>query len=248
MLRIENVTKKFDNGFIALESINLRVPSGEIVSIIGTSGCGKSTLIRIIAGLDFPTSGSVYINDRLIEQPHPQISIIFQEPRLMPWLKVWDNVQFGLHHLPKREKDKVTEEVITKVGLAEFSQLLPRELSGGMAQRVALARALVTKPAILLLDEPFSALDALTRIKQQEHLLKVWEYSRPTMILVTHDLEEALLLSTHIVVMQSHPGHIHRELKIDLPSPRKRTDVKFQYWKEQLFRDLDLPLTELSIK
>lgn len=245
MLQIENVTKQFQNEFTAIESINLQVNPGEILSIVGTSGCGKSTLLRIIAGLDSPTTGTVRIHHQLIKQPHPEIGIIFQEPRLMPWLSVWKNVQFGLSDIPKAEQEKVTEETIAKVGLSKFSQLLPRELSGGMAQRVAIARALVTKPSILLLDEPFSALDAFTRMKLQEHLLKIWQYNRPTMILVTHDIEEALVLSDRVIVMRSNPGHIHQKFTLALPRPRQRTELNFQRWKERLLNELDLSSNEL---
>ncbi|MBW4546885.1 MAG: ABC transporter ATP-binding protein [Symplocastrum torsivum CPER-KK1] len=247
MLQIEGVNKEFDNGFTALDSINLAVNYGEIISLVGTSGCGKSTLLRIISGLDFPTSGTVFIHNQLITAPHPEIGIIFQEARLMPWLSVQENVKFGLCHLPKSEQAKLTGDVLEKVGLTESSQLLPRELSGGMAQRVAIARALVTKPSLLLLDEPFSALDAFTRMKLQEHLLQIWEYDRPTLILVTHDIEEALVLSDRIIVMRGNPGHIHREFQLDLPRPRKRTDIRFQYWKEQLLAELDLSPTQQSL-
>ena len=247
MLQIENVTKQFDNGFTAVESINLQVNTGKIISIVGTSGCGKSTLLRIIAGLDYPTLGSVRIHNQLLEAPHPEVGIIFQEPRLMPWLNVWKNVQFGLASISKPEKDKITEETLSKVGLTKFSQLLPRELSGGMAQRVAIARALVTKPSILLLDEPFSALDAFTRMKLQEHLLKIWEYDRPTMILVTHDIEEALVLSDRIIVMRGSPGHIHQDFTLDLPRPRQRTEFNFQQWKERVLSELDLSSNEVLL-
>ena len=245
MLQLENVTKQFDNEFTAVESINLQVNTGKIISIIGTSGCGKSTLLRIIAGLDYPTSGSVRIHSQLLEAPHPEVGMIFQEPRLMPWLNVWKNVQFGLANVSKAEKDKITEEILGKVGLTKFSQLLPRELSGGMAQRVAIARALVTKPSILLLDEPFSALDAFTRMKLQEHLLKIWEYDRPTMILVTHDIEEALVLSDRIIVMRGSPGRIHQDFTLDLPRPRQRTELNFQHWKKRVLNELDLSSNEL---
>jgi len=247
MLQIEGIDKEFDNGFTALDAINLAVNYGEIISLVGTSGCGKSTLLRIISGLDFPTSGTVFIHNQLITAPHPEIGIIFQEARLMPWLSVQENVKFGLWHLPKSEQEKLTGDVLAKVGLTESSQLLPRELSGGMAQRVAIARALVTKPSILLLDEPFSALDAFTRMKLQEHLLQIWEYDRPTLILVTHDIEEALVLSDRVIVMRGNPGHIHREFQLDLPRPRKRTDIRFQYWKEQLLAELDLSPTQQSL-
>lgn len=240
MLHIENVYKQFRNGFLALEAIDLHVNAGEIVSIVGTSGCGKSTLLRIIAGLDSPSVGWVEIDHEPITVPHPDVGIIFQEPRLMPWLTVEQNVQFGLAHLPKAERQERSHVVLERVGLSQFRQALPHQLSGGMAQRAAIARALVTQPSILLLDEPFSALDAFTRVKLQDHLLKIWDYDRPTMILVTHDVEEALVLSDRIIVMRGHPGHIHQDLTVPLARPRKRTDAAFQQWKESLLNALDL--------
>ncbi len=240
MLLIEGLHKRFSNGFVGLESINLTINKTEIVSLIGTSGCGKSTILRIIAGLDCPTSGTVRIDHQLINQPHPDINIIFQEARLMPWLTVWENIQFGLQHLSRSRRNLLTGEIITKVGLTEFAQLLPRQLSGGMSQRVAIARALVTQPSILLLDEPFSALDAFTRLNLQDHLLQIWNYDHPTMILVTHDVEEALILSDRVIVLRGNPGRIHQEFAIDLPRPRRRTDQHLQYWKEQLLDALDL--------
>ena len=240
MLLIEELHKRFSNGFIGLGAIDLTVNRSEIISLIGTSGCGKSTILRIIAGLSFPSSGTVRIDDQIITKPHPEISIIFQESRLMPWLTVWENIQFGLQHLPKTQRNLLTGEIIEKVGLTQFAKALPKELSGGMAQRVAIARALVTNPSILLLDEPFSALDAFTRLSLQDHLLQIWEYDRPTMILVTHDVEEALMLSDRVIVMRGNPGRIHQEFAIDLPRPRRRTDSHLQYWKEQLLEALDL--------
>ncbi len=267
MLRIENVGRQFANGFIALDSINLPINQGEIVSLVGTSGCGKSTLLRIIAGLDSPTTGQVFIDHELITHPHPEIGIIFQEPRLMPWLTVRQNVQFGLEtlqddersclqepfrptnpkNLQKIENDRLVDLMLERVGLIGFANALPRQLSGGMAQRVAIARALVTKPSILLLDEPFSALDAFIRTKLQNHLLKIWEYDRPTLILVTHDVEEALALSDRVIVLRSNPGRIHEEFVIDLPRPRKRTELPFQQWKEVLLNTLDLSAEESSL-
>jgi sulfonate transport system ATP-binding protein len=241
MLRVENVHKQFNNGFWALEAVNLEIKPGEIVSLVGTSGCGKSTLLRIISGLDFPSIGSVFIDHEPVTAPHPEIGVIFQEPRLMPWLNVRDNIKFGLKHDVSRET--TIAATLQKVGLAEFADALPRQLSGGMAQRVSIARALITEPSILLLDEPFSALDAFTRTKLQDHLLHIWEYDRPTMLLVTHDIEEALVLSDRIIVMRSNPGRIHREFALDLPRPRKRTDANLQVWKERLLDELDLSLT-----
>jgi sulfonate transport system ATP-binding protein len=240
MLRVENVYKQFDNGFLALDAINLEVHPGEIVSLVGTSGCGKSTLLRIILGLDFPSEGDVWIDNEPIAAPHPEIGMIFQEPRLMPWLTVKDNVRFGLEQAADSAAAIAT--TLTKVGLADFADALPRQLSGGMAQRVAIARALITQPSILLLDEPFSALDAFTRTKLQDHLLHIWKYDCPTMLLVTHDIEEALVLSDRIIVMRSNPGRIHREFVLDLPRPRKRTDTNLQQWKERLLNELDLSL------
>jgi len=242
MLLIEGLHKRFRNGFVGLESVDLSVNKTEIVSLIGTSGCGKSTILRIIAGLDFPTRGTVRIDEQIITKPHADISIIFQEARLMPWLTVWENIQFGLQHLPKIQRNLLTGEIIAKVGLTEFAKALPRQLSGGMAQRVAIARALVTNPSILLLDEPFSALDAFTRLSLQDHLLEIWSYAQPTMILVTHDVEEAVMLSDRVIVMRGNPGRIHQEFVIDLPRPRKRTDQQIQYWKERLLDTLDLSI------
>lgn len=246
MLRVEAVSKQFPNGFLALDGIDLEVKQGEIISLVGTSGCGKSTLLRIIAGLDFPTVGQVRIDNEPIVAPHAEVGIIFQEPRLMPWLTVQQNIQFGLEGVSKIEKNHRTKLILNRVGLTDFADALPRQLSGGMAQRVAIARALITKPFILLLDEPFSALDAFIRMKLQDHLLSVWEYDRPTMVLVTHDLEEALMLSDRILVLRGNPGRIHREFILDLPRPRKRTDSQLQKWKEQLLNVLDLSLDDGS--
>ena len=246
MLALEGVSKQFLNKFVALEDINLTVEAGEIVSLVGTSGCGKSTLLRLIAGLEMPTLGQILIEHQPIASPHPKVGIIFQEPRLMPWLSVRENVQFGLEGVSQAAKERLTNAILERVGLMQFSQAQPRQLSGGMAQRVAIARAWVTKPSILLLDEPFSALDAFIRMQLQDHLLKIWQYDRPTLILVTHDIEEALVLSDRVIVLRGHPGHVHQELVLNLPRPRKRTDLRFQQWKEQLLKALDLTVEEQS--
>ncbi|MBD2111796.1 MULTISPECIES: ABC transporter ATP-binding protein [Cyanophyceae] len=240
MLYIENVHKQFDNGLLALEGIDLAIKPGEVVSLVGTSGCGKSTLLRIVAGLDFPTLGAALIDGEVITAPHPKVGLIFQEARLMPWLTVAENIQFGLKDLPRLEQQWRTAQVLQKVHLTNFAEALPRQLSGGMAQRVAIARALVTQPNLLLLDEPFSALDAFTRTQLQDHLLDIWAEDHPTLLLVTHDVEEALVLSDRIIVLRPHPGRIHRELVVDLPRPRRRTSLEFQRLKEQLIGDLDL--------
>jgi sulfonate transport system ATP-binding protein len=245
MLRIENICKQFDNRFIALDAITLSIQAGEIVSFIGTSGCGKSTLLRIISGLDSATTGEIWINNERVLEPHNEVGIVFQEPRLMPWLTVRENVQFGLEALQRGDRlisAQLTDVILKRVGLSEFANTLPRQLSGGMAQRVAIARALVTRPSILLLDEPFSALDAFIRLQLQNHLLKIWDYDHPTLILVTHDIEEALALSDRVIVLRGNPGRIYHEFAIDLPRPRRRTDLQFQHWKETLLNALDLSL------
>jgi sulfonate transport system ATP-binding protein len=240
MLRISRVAKRFDNDVTALGGVSLEVERGEIVSLVGTSGCGKSTLLRIVSGLDFPSAGEVFIDDTAVRAPRPEIGVVFQEPRLMPWLSVRDNVKFGLEGYPKSLQAELAAEALAKVGLEEFTEALPKQLSGGMAQRVALARALVTKPPILLLDEPFSALDAFTRLKLQDHLLDIWTKDRPTMLFVTHDVDEALALSDRVVVMRGHPGRVHREYAIDLTRPRARADAAFQACKTRIHDDLDL--------
>ena len=156
----------------------------------------------------------------------------------MPWLTVEANVAFGLRHLPAAERKARAAETLERVGLAHFAESLPRELSGGMAQRAAIARALAARPKVLLLDEPFSALDAFTRLALQEHLLELWSYDRPTFVLVTHDIDEALALADRIVLMRGHPGRIHREFAVDLPRPRSRTSPRFLAWKDEVLREL----------
>jgi sulfonate transport system ATP-binding protein len=244
MLRLSGVSKRFDaphGGIVtALDGVDLNVGRGEIVGLVGTSGCGKSTLLRIVGGLDGPSEGTVEIDGRAVAGPNPQVGFIFQEPRLMPWLTVRQNAEFGLAALPRGEREAVSSAVLTRVGLSGFADALPQQLSGGMAQRAAIARALVTRPSVLLLDEPFSALDAFTRISLQDHLLEIWREDRPTMLFVTHDIEEALVLSDRIEVMRGRPGRIHREYAVDFPRPRRRSDPALLAVKESILEDLDL--------
>ena len=238
MLTISALSKRYPNGHLALSKIGLDVAPGEILGIVGGSGCGKSTLLRLIAGLDQPSEGHIAINGAVVDGPRPEVGFVFQEPRLMPWLTIDKNVGFGIRHLPKAERDSRVRETLERVGLGKFGGHWPRELSGGMAQRAALARALVSRPSVLLLDEPFSALDALTRYDLQEHLLDLWAYDRPTMVLVTHDIEEALVLSDRVAVMQPGPGHIQEIVQPPLARPRDRADPEFAEWKQRLLAEL----------
>jgi sulfonate transport system ATP-binding protein len=239
MLQIRHLSKRFDD-LTALADIDLAVDRGEIVGIVGTSGCGKSTLLRIVGGLETPSAGSVVLDGVAVAGPRPEVGLVFQEPRLMPWLTVRQNAEFGLAALPRGEREAVSSAVLTRVGLSSFADALPQQLSGGMAQRAAIARALVTRPSVLLLDEPFSALDAFTRISLQDHLLEIWREDRPTMLFVTHDIEEALVLSDRIEVMRGRPGRIHREYAVDFPRPRRRSDPMLLAVKESILEDLDL--------
>jgi sulfonate transport system ATP-binding protein len=238
VLEISGLSKRYPNGLLALSGIGLNVGVGEIVGIVGGSGCGKSTLLRLISGLETPTAGSIVLNGEPIRTPREEIGFVFQEPRLMPWLTIRRNVAFGIRHLPEAEQKSRVEEALKRVGLTKFADNWPRELSGGMAQRAALARALVGRPSVLLLDEPFSALDALTRYDLQDHLLDLWSYDRPTMILVTHDIEEALILSDRVIVMEPQPGRILTEVTPGLSRPRLRGDPEFDAWKRRLLGDL----------
>ena len=246
MLRLERIAKRFSNGTLALEGINLEVAPQAIVSIVGASGSGKSTLLRVISGLEEPSTGQLSWCGQTIRRSQRKISFIFQEPRLMPWLNVSHNVRLGLGPSPNREDERLVAEAIAKVGLERFAHALPRELSGGMAQRVAIARALVARPSLVLLDEPFSALDAFNRLKLQNHLLKIWEKGRTTLLLVTHDVEEALVFGDRVIVLTGQPGRISQDFLITLSRPRGRTDPEFQDWKKTILSALDLSLLEDS--
>ena len=234
MIQLSGVSKRFATGLLAVSGVDLAVEASEIVAVIGPSGCGKSTVLRLIAGLDTPTSGSVHVAGQRVEGPSRSVGVVFQEPRLMPWLTVERNVSFGLHG----EETAAVAEALDRVGLEDFADALPKELSGGMAQRTAIARALVTKPPVLLLDEPFSSLDAFTRIDLQEHLLEVWGWYRPTMFLVTHDIDEALVLADRVIVFGGQPGSIEAEITVDLPRPRDRTDLAFHAYQDRAMKEL----------
>ena len=242
MLVLERVGKTYPNGVHALGGVSLDVELGEIVAVIGGSGCGKSTLLRAIGGLDPASEGTITLDGERITAPHEKIGIIFQEPRLLPWLKVADNVGFGLGDRPKAERAQRVAAALKRVGLVDKAAVWPRELSGGQAQRVAIARALVPRPQVLLLDEPFSALDAFTRTDLQDHLLDLWADAKPTLILVTHDVDEAIVLADRIMVMCPRPGRIFDEIDVDLPRPRDRQSAAFDFVKRRVLAALDRSL------
>jgi sulfonate transport system ATP-binding protein len=242
MLVLDAVDKTYPNGVHALERVSATINLGEIVAIIGGSGCGKSTLLRAVSGLDPATSGSVTLDRVTITAPHAKIGIIFQEPRLLPWLSVADNIGFGLGDVPADIRRTRIAHALTKVGLADKAKAWPRELSGGQAQRVAIARALVPQPEVLLLDEPFSALDAFTRRDLQDHLLDLWAETRPTLVLVTHDVDEAVVLADRVFVMRPRPGRLFDEIKINLARPRDRNSPLFDNFKRRVLTALDRSL------
>jgi sulfonate transport system ATP-binding protein len=239
MLVLDRLGKIYPNGVNALARFSAEIRRGEIVAVIGGSGCGKSTLLRAIAGLDRATSGTVTLDDIAITAPHAKIGIIFQEPRLLPWLGVADNIGFGLHDLPANSRREKVARALTRVGLADKADAWPRELSGGQAQRVAIARALVPQPEVLLLDEPFSA---FTRADLQDHLLDLWADTRPTLVLVTHDVDEAVVLGDRVLVMRPRPGRLFEEIIINLARPRDRNSPHFDNFKRRVLTALDRSL------
>ncbi|KOY82494.1 ABC transporter ATP-binding protein [Lysinibacillus macroides] len=240
-LVIENLNKVFttpNEQVIALKNVELTVEQGEFLTVIGPSGCGKSTLLKIIAGLDVDYTGKVELDNKAIYGPSLQKGFIFQEPRLFPWLTVEKNIA-GDRSLKDPTIKQQVAELIKLVKLEGFEKAYPRELSGGMAQRVSIARALLRNPAILLLDEPFGALDAFTRSHMQEVLLNIWQTNKTTMIFVTHDLDEAVFLGQRVIIMNPRPGHIKSILPIDLSFPRKRSSLGFQEMRRAVLNEFE---------
>jgi NitT/TauT family transport system ATP-binding protein len=224
-LHIHNVSKIYRSDgqeVLAIDEIDLKIKNKEFATILGPSGCGKSTLLRIVAGLIKPTRGIVRLDGNVITRPGQDRGMVFQSYTLFPWLTVTENIQFGLEisGMPKAKQEQIAEEFVEKVGLKGFEKTYPRGLSGGMKQRVAIARALANNPAILLLDEPFGALDAQTRALMQELLTKIWEELHKTILFVTHDVEEAIFLSDRVFIMTARPGKIKAEIDISLERPR----------------------------
>lgn len=228
VLMVRNLQQRYKTrqGWVtAFADIDLHIQPGEVVCLLGASGCGKSSLLTTISGLQPATDGDIFLQGSRLQTPHPQIGMVFQHPALLPWLTVWQNIAFGLQlrnmpHLSRPEVRSRTGTAIASVNLPGFEKAYPHQLSGGMAQRVALARALARHPQLLLLDEPFSALDAITRLEMQKLLLQVIAQHQSTVLLVTHDIDEALLLGDRVLLMSHRPGRIHREWEIAQSKPR----------------------------
>jgi NitT/TauT family transport system ATP-binding protein len=244
-ISFQNVSKSFEltgqNAFVALQNLNLDIEDGEFITVVGPSGCGKSTAMNIAAGLTAPSSGQVVVDDVAVRGPGPERGVIFQQYALFPWLTVRENVEFGLKiaGLPKEERRKIADHFIALVGLTDFSGSLPKTLSGGMKQRCAIARAYAVNPKILLMDEPFGALDALTRVQLQGQLLTMWSKERRTVMFITHDVDEAVYLASRVVVMAARPGRLYKIIPVDLPFPRTeemRLSPKFAELRNQVWR------------
>ncbi|MDM0035152.1 ABC transporter ATP-binding protein [Variovorax sp. J22P271] len=244
-LDIRGVGKRYANSqsehgeLQVLQGIDLHVPAGRFVSIVGASGCGKSTLLRLVLGLDDQYEGRILLDGQPITGTGPERGIVFQDHRLFPWLSVEQNIAVGLRNAPftAAQKRALVAEHVELVGLQGFEKSWPHQISGGMAQRVAIARGLVNRPRVLLLDEPFGALDALTRSRLQNELQQIWQKERITMLLVTHDVEEAVFLGDQVVVMQPSPGRIRRIVDVDLPHPRNRSDPRFIRLRDDVLGD-----------
>lgn len=241
-LVIKDLSKIFhtDQGeVVALDNINLNIKEGEFISIVGSSGCGKSTLLRIISGLEHQTSGTVTGLNGEITGPGEDRGMAFQESRLFPWLTVEKNVLFGLGYnkkkeLTKKEQLELAYKYLNLVGLRDFGKVYPNQLSGGMQQRASIARALISNPQTLLLDEPFGALDALTKVNMQQEIQRIWQEEKRTVILVTHDIEEAIYLGDRIIVLSARPGKIQDIIEVNMPRPRFRSSAHFVEIKKKI--------------
>lgn len=237
-IRVDHVSKSFlTNGteLPVLEDISFSMPRGSITCIVGASGCGKSTLLRAIAGIDPRHEGTIRIDGKTITRPEKNIGMVFQEPRLFPWLTVEKNIHYALDGVNQEKKQELTEQYIQLVGLTGFEKAYPAQLSGGMAQRAGIARALVNQPPVLLLDEPFGALDTFTKITMQNELKRIQATSDTTMIMVTHDIDEAIFLSDQIIVLTSRPGRMKALEIVELPEPRQRNEFDFLMFRKKIY-------------
>ena len=250
-IEIRNVKIVFpikNSSIEVLKNVDLKIADGEIISIVGGSGCGKSTLLRIISGLDTATDGEVVIDGKQVDgSSKKDIGVVFQEPRLFPWSTVEKNIEFGItDKLTKEEKKERVKYYIDLVGLTGFEKALPHQLSGGMQQRVNIARSLINEPKALLLDEPFGALDAFTKINLQNEVLKIWEKKKTTLIIVTHDIDEAVYMGNRVVVMSSKPGVVKKVIPVELPRKRNRTGSDFAYIRRKVFAEFFEETEELA--
>lgn len=245
-IEINSVTKVYGNKkgpqFKALNNVNLNVQKGEFICLLGPSGCGKSTLLNLIAGFDKPSSGNIFINGKQVIEPSIDYITIFQNYGLLPWRTVKKNVELGLESkkIDKETRNKIADEYIELVGLSKFSKNHPSELSGGMQQRVAIARALAVDPEIIFMDEPFGALDAMTRMSMQNEISNIWQKKKKTIIFVTHDIDEAVFLADRIVIMTSSPGKIKSIIDVPIPRKRNRNNHQFLEIRDKVFTEFKL--------
>ena len=242
-LRVEGINKTFQRDGAStgvLENVNLEVRDREFICLLGPSGCGKSTLLNIMAGFLTPSSGTVTIDGEAVTGPDPRRIFVFQERGVFPWLSVEGNIDFGLFKLPREERERRIAHYVKLVGLQGFEKAYPSELSGGMKQRLEVARALAVKPDMLFLDEPFGALDSITRLVMRGELLRIWEAERKTIIFVTHDIEESVQLADRVVVMSARPARIQRIVDIDIPHPRDISDPRYLALRDGIFEEIGL--------
>jgi NitT/TauT family transport system ATP-binding protein len=238
-IKIAQVNKVFKtpgDDVVALRDINLEIPNGQFVCLLGPSGCGKSTLLNAVAGFSHPTSGSITVDGALIKDTGPDRGMVFQEYALFPWMTVEQNIAFGLtiQKMPQEQIDSKVAELLETLKLVEFRKRFPKDLSGGMRQRVAIARILALNSPIMLMDEPFGALDALTRRSLQDELLKIWQEHKKTILFVTHSIEESIYLADRIIVLTYRPGTVKRDVLVDIPRPRDPSSAEFNALKREL--------------
>lgn len=249
-IQVRNVEKNFVNARneiqTALAQVNLEIKEGEFICLLGPSGCGKTTLLNLIAGFDQPSQGEITIDGVGVEGTNPKFITIFQDYGLFPWRTVLGNVEYGLgaKGVGKEKRREISLQYIKLVGLEKFINSHPRELSGGMKQRVAIARALAVEPEILFMDEPFGALDAITRMKMQEEIVRIWQENKRTIVFVTHDIDEAIYLADRIVIMSPHPGRVKSVLSVSMGRPRDRTSFDFGQIREKVYREFELKVEQ----
>jgi NitT/TauT family transport system ATP-binding protein len=246
-LRVDHIDVAFDrdgDSIPVLEDIHFDIADGEFICLVGRSGCGKSTLLNVLAGFLTPTSGSVIIDDEIVHGPDPRRILVFQERGVFPWLTVEGNIGFGLSRLPRAEREQRIAHYVALVGLGGFERTYPSNLSGGMKQRLQVARALAVNPDVLYLDEPFGALDSITRVAMRRELLRIWQSEQRTIICVTHDIDEAVQLADRVVVLSSRPAKIQDIITIDIPRPRNISLPHYLELRDKLLRQIGLAYTE----